>query len=249
MALSNWDTLSFTMNGPSLDGAATNDENCTLEIYKNWVLATAPETTTRPKWWPKPDGTVMEEVARIQHGELTIGRWQIVARRGPQAGVYIVAHSARWYDGDVGGGYHDKALLVGCGVYGYSEPGEQYLPLAAELGVDPDLMMVSSTGDHHQLVGVRDGELVVVADDLPEAQWVGVLPESVLFLRDLAAEVAGDGGWAQDALQAIPWDRAERCNQGDRYFGDLGVDVPGGTAPGAPAPPILEQAFRAAWDD
>jgi hypothetical protein len=247
MALSNWDTLSFTTHGPSLEGAATNHENCTLEIYKNWVLATAPESTTRPKWWPKPDGTPMEEVARIQHGQLTIGHWQIEARRGPQAGVYIVATSARWTDlSNDGDHYHDKAILVGCGVYGYSEPGESYLALADELGMDPDTLMVASTGDRRQLVGLRNGQLQVVADDIGEAQWVGVLPESVSFLQDLVAEVANEGGWAQPVLQAVPWERGERSNQGDRYFGDHGVDVPDvATAPGAAAPPLLERVMRA----
>jgi hypothetical protein len=249
MALSNWDSLSFTMHGPSLDSAVTNHENHTIEIYKNEVHISGPQAA-RTKRWLRPPETPVQALGRIEYGELIIGQWHITAVRGPQAGVYVVAHSARWDSlvSDDGDRFHDKTLLVGCGVYGYREPvGEEHRAKAQALGVDPDTLMVGVTGSHHQLIGMRDGQLVVVtAADDADLAWEGVLPSSVEYLKTLVDQEIEEGGWPAEVLRALPWDRAERCNQGDRYFGDQGVDVPDlVTAPGAAVVPLIHRALDA----
>ncbi len=247
MALSNWDCLAFDQYGPSPSGCATSATGFTVEIYKNWLHLTWPTSPGRRRIWsPSADD---QQTAIIDDGHIRIGTWDIRATRGPQNGVYVIAYSSRFDLNSIspeGDHHHDKALLVGTGVSGFTDPTEGYEDQIAAAGVDPLLTMVA---DGCQLVGLRDDEWVVIADDLPEAEWVGVLPSSVDHLRGLVADMLGtavlDNTWPTPQLAAIRWDDAKRTNQGDRFFVEHGVDVPGvATAPGDAAEPLILQALQ-----
>lgn len=245
MALSNWDTLAFDLNGPCA-GTVTNHEGCTVEIYKNWLYLRV--------------GRNELAEAQINEGRVWWHGWEIEARRGPQDGVYVVAHSFR-YDLDHPGERTDKRLLVGCGVYGFSDNAERNRQLLAAAGFDPDdEHLVYEVGYHAEddthwsnrlEVLPADGNPVVIADGLPDAQWVGVTAESVTFLRAMVSEHTTDTRWEKRsqswpglALLKIDWDTAVRTNQGDMYFADhLGVDPPA-TPVGETDKPILLQVFE-----
>jgi hypothetical protein len=228
MALSNWDCLAYTLDGIG-GSAATNHSGHTLAIYKNSLLM-------------QHDG---KYVAHITHGEIHVGDWEIRAWRGPQDGVYVVARAARY---DTDGEHHDKALLVGCGVYGYTDPTERYREVAEAKGIDPDALMVSAEVDGTRtVVGFVDHQMVLVAENPPPSEWVGVQPSSLGYLRtvvDEATDALADT-WAADALDAVPWRSLTRSNQGDQYFKDQDValgDV--ATRPGEARRPLLEQVLR-----
>lgn len=243
MALSNWDTLAFDLNGPC-NGTATNHEGYTVEIYKNWLYLRAGADTVE---------------AKVDDGHLSWHEWEIEARRGPQDGVYVVAHSLR-HSSDVPGGHTDERVLVGCGVYGFTDHTERNRQLLEAAGFDPDNeLLVYEVGTRKEgdrwvnrlelLVEVGQPP-VVLADDLFDAEWVGVTDEAMAFLRAMVDEFTADTRWVKlstlwpgTALAGIDWDSAVRANQGDMYFADhLGVDAPA-TPVGETEKPILLQVF------
>jgi hypothetical protein len=106
MALSNWDTLALTAEGPC-NGAFTSPLGVTVEIYKNWLYVRDPEAWREGRY---TEPVIME----IQHGEVNYRDVCILAQRGPQNGVYVMVWSGyEWNPG--------ADMMVGCGVYGFSE--------------------------------------------------------------------------------------------------------------------------------
>lgn len=249
MALSNWDTLAFDINGPSHFGSVVNHEQVVVSLYKNWLSVTRMVRSTTGPPWRRHDKVTEEYVATINHGELHVGAWTILARRGPQNGVYVIATSGRWEQHD----QVERAFLVGCGVSGFTDPTEPYHAAAIDLGIDPDSLMTSTAWDesgeeHRSVVGFRHRsgglEEVTVGTEVPEAEWVGVLPESVNYLKGFVQEhlrERGFEGWPGHELGQIPWDLAERCNQGDLYFENALGTMADTTAPGDAEDPLLIQ--------
>jgi hypothetical protein len=251
MALSNWDTLAFDIEGPSHFGSVVNHEQLVVSLYKNWLNVSRMTRSTTGPPWRREDHLHENHVATVNEGELSVGSWSIRARRGPQNGVYVIATSARW-DGQ--GNALNKGFLVGCGVSGFTDPTEPYLALAIDLGVDPDTLMTGSQlgddgNDVRSVVGFRlrgaGPELVTVAEvDVPEPEWVGVLPDSVNYLKGFVQEHLREHGadmWPE--LAEIPWDQAERCNQGDLFFEDALGAAATASAPGDAEDPLLIQAL------
>lgn len=240
VALSNWDTLAFDQEGPC-GGAVTNHLGATVEIYKNWV------------YLRKGDS-----VAKLDQGKLSWEAWDIEARRGPQDGVYVIAHSSQWMKDKRA----EERLLVGCGVYGFDDPADEYADRIAELGgdyadMDQLVCMVSRMEDGtwvNELEFFReDGERVVIATDVRDPEWVGVTPESLTFLQDM---VASSGHmkpvgrfdprtiWPGSGLAVIDWGAAQRQNQGDVFLADqLGLGS-FATSPGDAEAPLLMQALE-----
>lgn len=110
MALSNWATLALNLDGKRIDTVGTewpvSKLGVRIEIYKNWLYV------SDAKAW-RDGGTYVEPIVmQINHGELNYLDWHIVAVRGPQQGVFVVATTR---DGDKLTGF------VGCGVYGYDD--------------------------------------------------------------------------------------------------------------------------------
>jgi hypothetical protein len=251
MALSNWDTLAFDIGGPSHFGSVVNHEQVVVSLYKNWLNVTRMVRSASGPPWRRQDKLSENHVATVREGELSIGSWTIRARRGPQEGVYVIAVSARW-DGQ--GNAVDKALLVGCGVSGFTDPTEPYQALAIDLGVEPETLMTSSTltddgEDVRSVIGFRlrdtGTELVTVADHgVPEPEWVGVLPDSVKYLKGFVQEhLREHGADLYPELAEIPWDQAERCNQGDLWFENVLGAAATSSVPGDAEEPLLNQAL------
>lgn len=251
MALSNWDTLAFDIEGPSHFGSVVNHEQVVVSLYKNWLNVTRLVRSHAGPPWRRHDKLTEHYVATVNHGELHVGSWKIYACRGPQEGIYLIATSARWDQNEP----VDKAFLVGCGVSGFTDPTEPYVTDAINLGVDPDTLATSTAWDenneeHRSVIGFRHrsagSEPVTIATNVPEPKWVGVLPESVKYLKGFVQERIRDYGtesWAGAALSEISWDLAERCNQGDLFFeAALGTaaDI---TPPGEAEDPLLIQAL------
>lgn len=257
MAMSNWDCLAYTLRGPSRNGRVTNGRGQTVEIRKNWLNVTEARTTARGVWPRRQHAVSHRPRARVTEGNLSVGDWYIVARRGPQDGIYVIAYSAAWdLEHDC---YVDKALLVGCGVAGYTNPEEQYIAEAIDLGVDPDSLMITSTldddgEDERSVVGLYAGDdgskgLVTVATDVPDSEWVGVLPDSVGYLKAMVADCQRDmypsGWWPGRELSDIPWDAALRFNQGDLFFDEHIDGVPDtATVPGEADEPLIMQFLK-----
>jgi hypothetical protein len=251
MALSNWDMLAFDVDGPSHFGFVVNHANVALSLHQNWLEVTRMVRSTTGPRWRRRDSITEQHEGTIFEGHLRLGSWSICAQRGPQDGIYVIATSV---DSEVRAA--GKAFLVGCGVYGYSKPSCWYAERALELDVDPDTLMNAEDS----IIGFRSrGDIftpvTVAAGQLPEPRWVGVTPDSVVYLRHLVDEYIRDEcaegliGWLGPALAAIPWDQAERCNQGDLFFEDaLGAMAPT-TAPGAADEPLLTQALGVRQDE
>ena len=112
MALSNWDTLALTVDGPT-NGVFTSPRGVSVEIYKNWLYVRDAEA------WQ--EGRYVEPVImEIRQGEVNYRDVCIIAVRGPQEGVYVMVWSGyEWSPG--------ADMMVGCGVYGFADRDEDAL--------------------------------------------------------------------------------------------------------------------------
>jgi len=138
MALSNWDTLALDKDGKSINGALKSPLGVVVSIYKNWIYVTDPVA------WQKGGAYVEHTVMEIQEGNLTYKDVKIVAKRGPQNGIYCVVHTLS---------YKDPAqvqVMVGIGCYGYD--GENWT------GVEP------ASVEYLQKLCTNDGELFEACD-------------------------------------------------------------------------------------
>jgi hypothetical protein len=243
MALSNWDTLAFNMAGACV-GHETNHQGATIDIYKNWLYLRHGEDQDNVE-------------VQVTEGRLHWRSWEIDARRGPQDGVFVVAHSHRWDTKTSPPGQVDQRILVGCGVYGYDDFAERDRELVVAAGFDPDdeevvfwtVGCLDEAGEpSNRLEVITGGERRVIADGLPDPGWIGVTAESVAFLKAMVADHTRDGRWEKPSLfwpgmayLQIDWDGALRANQGDMFFaGNVGFDVPA-TPVGESEDPLMLQ--------
>lgn len=238
-----------------LTGRVENYRRSTIEIYKNWLTVTDTRSVVSGRWPRKRTSDVQRLRAHISEGCLQVSGWHITARRGPQNGIYVIAYAA---DADLVGDWADKALLVGCGVAGYTDPTEEYIGDAIDQGIDPSSLLKTTTlgpdgSTRHSILGFRTGDrpatVVIARDGVPESEWVGVLPESVAYLKAMVGEAIRNDhlvvSWPGRELSEIPWDEAQRANQGDAWFDahleGLGVTV---TAPGEADDPLIAKVLR-----
>lgn len=105
MALSNWDDLAFDLTGQKQQSTFRTPLGIELDIYKNWLYI------RDEKAWREGGGYVHPTVMQISQGVVRYHDLNILAARGPQNGVYVLA----WHHTP-----EDPVGLIGCGVYGYS---------------------------------------------------------------------------------------------------------------------------------
>lgn len=222
MALSNWDTLAIDETGASISGSFVSPLGVRVEFYKNWLYVYDEKAY-------QEGGTFTNScVMEVQSGDITYKDVVISAVRGPQGGIYAQV-STQWYK-------DDRKIMVGCGVYGYEYP-------PAPCGHDANILgSRSSTG--------KDGKWITRCVEceqiIPDCKWVGVLPESLEFLRNMVLEFVPDylSKEQQDnhinTKLANALSTALRFNQGDAFFATAyGEDIPA-TAPGEVNRPMIE---------
>lgn len=101
MAGADWQILSFNEKNELTDGSFTSkDKKLVVELYKNQILI-----------WDQG-----KFVIRLLSGDLCYADVRIVAKRGPQDGIYCVV-----YELSESG---DHVAMVGCGVSNYDDNGE-----------------------------------------------------------------------------------------------------------------------------
>ena len=117
MALSNWDTMAFALDGQPIAGTFTSPSGVVVSVYKNWIYV------EDDKAWTEGSGYSHPVVLEVQEGRLTYKDVDMVAIRGPQTGVFVFAAShpigpdgKRDHKTDIG--------MLGIGVYGYDDRGE-----------------------------------------------------------------------------------------------------------------------------
>jgi hypothetical protein len=104
MSMSNYALLALDEQGKPSDGKVTSPRGVTAEIYKNWLYV------GDKKAWREGGAFIKPTVMQVTSGELVYCDLYILALRGPQFGVYVVAY---YRDKD------DVRGMVGCGVEGY----------------------------------------------------------------------------------------------------------------------------------
>lgn len=113
MALSNWDTAAIDLNGNPSNGVFISPKGVIVEFYKNWIYV------RDKKAWTKNLGTSDHMVMTVNEGNLTYKDVNIIAKRGPQTGIYAAVFVDSWATDD-----RKTIGMVGCSVYGYNTEGE-----------------------------------------------------------------------------------------------------------------------------
>ena len=207
MALSNWDTMAVDLSGPSR-GLFVREE-VQVEIYKNWLYL------RDARAWHEATGYSEPTVGRVAEGDLSYKHVKVLARRGPQDGVFAIVQSG-WVD--------TLKVMVGCGVNGYGESawpcGHQNIA-NYRCGSEIDGMTCSECGG-----------------PAPLPEWVGVSEESREFLGKMVVEEFSWTPAIADALLSA-LKVGVRFNQGDAFFAEqLGAEIPA-TPVGQAEPTIM----------
>jgi len=117
MALSNWDTLAIDETGSPTSGTFISPLGIEVSLYKNWLYV------RDNKAWEDGGSYIHPTVMKVISGDLTYKDVTILAKRGPQEGVFAVVSSGANYDNSL-------KLMVGCGVYGFS--GDDWIGVNAD---------------------------------------------------------------------------------------------------------------------
>lgn len=165
MALSNWDTLAVTEAGAADE--ITTSRGVSIQIYKNWLYLRDPQA------WREGRGFIKPTVAEIRSGDLSYADLHVVATRGPQDGVYVVAveGSFAW----------QKQILIGCGVYGWHPRAGHGMPVS-----DPEAWLGVSQESQAFLKGFAASVLEEWSATVPEGIWdaAGRLNQGDKFLAE-----------------------------------------------------------------
>lgn len=277
MALSNWDTLAFSIDGPC-EGHVINHIGVSIELYKNWLYVRDPTA------WVVGRSFVEPVVMQIESGTVKYGGWDIDARRGPQNGVYVVATSQHYHseypkDTPFEDRYTDQVFLVGCGVSGYESIEEVYHDeIAAALeglgfhiddpAIDQQVIICGGStnegtdDDYRNTIEILVLDLehplrgrlteVNVPGGIRDMEFVGVQPDSVAFLQAMITQRWMDPEyphWPENVLREIDFSAALRFNQGDLFFTKhVGVEL-STTVPGEAQNTILQGLIEQMKDD
>jgi hypothetical protein len=103
MALSNWGTLAMDKEGKSINGVFKSPQGVVVRIYKNWIYVEDANA------WQDGGAFVEPTIMEIQEGILTYKDTQIIAKRGPQNGVYCVVYTLPYRE--------NFDLMTGIGCY------------------------------------------------------------------------------------------------------------------------------------
>jgi hypothetical protein len=249
MALSNWDTMAVNAKGEPTNGVFTSKLGVTVEIYKNWLYL------RDEKAWQEGGRFVKSTVGQIESGVLTYKDVSIVAKRGPQGGVYCVVKSERY----------DYVGRNGCKIC--KRPARQE---------KPDWQGKRQRNFHESGCPVVFDAMIGIGCYAYKGQrFVGVQKKSLAFLRRWLNEsrvermnLSGTTYWTDDKgrkrvtrnkprwkkyrsysfdehVRAIPLTKTLRFNQGDAFFArNLKFKVPA-TKPGKGGETILMRSIRA----
>ena len=252
MALSNWDTLAFDVDGQPCNGVLVGFDGASAEIYKNWLYV------RDPKMWTRGRGFVSPTIAQIESGEVTVSEFQIHAERhSGQDAMFVLVECHRYEPREV-------RWMAGIGCSGYSNPAEA---IAHAAGVDLTVWEPISYGSsgggeapcHIVVCNASDGRSetfsvpMVPGQDELEAQWIGVTEATRdAFFAWLGGYVDSYNGPSQAWLAQCRASGGLRFNQGDQYFAarTLGPPVDDIATPvGAAQEPLFMQMIKGLEDD
>jgi len=241
MALSNWATVAFDHKGQSGVGWIKNPRGTVLRIYKNWVYL------SNKKMWTEGMDYIHPTIAHINAGDLTVGGFEIHAKRGPQNTIFVVGsyrygrgYNRRFFGGIGGNPWRDIVADV-LKEHGIVDDGEDIWCDTWEIDPDGDeIRSVVSARTQKALTYHRErehGKYDISKDYLGITKrtfqefcvWLGHLD----LIHDKKYQE-----WYNTITNLDPV-----CyNQGDAFFGGvLGVDIPTSPIGGVQEIPMLIQ--------
>lgn len=189
MAISNWDTFGITEEG-KFASEFKSKLGFTIELYKNSLHIHDTKAWEEKGGFSKPIVLVVEE-GNFQYKDVTI-----VAKRGPQNGIFVIITTGWGFDSSL-------KFLIGCGVYGYK--GDDFV------GVDDESMKFLQDWLNTHSIKTRKA----IADEydmtLNEDQIQFLMEPNYLFDKK---------------LRAVDLSQGQRLNPGDAFFNQhFGTDV------------------------
>lgn len=250
MALSNWATLAFDINGKPCNGTFKNEKSgAVVELYKNWVYVRDPRA-----WHEEGSDFVKPTVAQINEGDIYVFGFHIHAIRGRQNAIFTVGEMRDPKSED-----YKHIYFGGIGCSGFmNTPLEVLKSLGREDEYDPedDHWMQGMGGGLHTIANVKTGlnitywdESVLGPYDDRFDKWVGVEQQTLADFFSYLERLMEDEFSYNDAFKA--W--VENCeksktgtfNQGDAFFADkLNFNTPVSEVGDVPPEPILTQMLK-----
>ena len=251
MALSNWDCLAFDSAGSPCDGELVIPSGAAVTIYKNWLYV------RHPSMWTANGGYIKPTIAEIQHGEINIAGFTIIAARHPdQNSVFVFAEHIEYPDKDD----YSKQIpyrMAGIGCYGFMDDleclkntyPEEYKRIPDKY-LDPEKYDYTRFSNYpsgewgFSFYGELDHFQIQINAKKPDLDdmWCGVnLKTSVAFLEWLKKVAPAE------YFEKIKLNNARRFNQGDAYFASqLGTELPTSEI-GKSTSPIFNQIIKS-WE-
>lgn len=210
MALSNWDHFGITNTGEFASSVKSN-LGYSIELYKNWLYVRDPQA------WQEGAGYISPIVMEIREGDFNYKQHRIIAKRGPQNGIFTVILKP----------YADTPeIFVGCGVYGYE--GDQWVGVNAEsMKFLEDWINENSTMSREEAIKLLNAWQF---ENPTEEQIDHVMRPDYTFDED---------------VRTIKLSEGKRMNSGDVYFNkNLGLNTQP-TKPGEAGKPMINTIIDA----
>ncbi len=230
MALSNWDTLAIDHEGKSTNGVFISPLGVQVEIYKNWLYV------RDEKAWQEGGSYIEPTIMHINEGNLHYKDVDILAKRGPQKGIYVLVYS---------GWEHSNTFvaMAGSGVSGYQYPPSPCGHDANKLGsmscYDPECKCDEE--DHWHTYCEECNERI------PAAEFVGTTPAAIKFLQEMLKGEIFDYEEKENHVytkMANSLNNAKRFNQGDAFFAkSFGEEIPATTIDN-PETPLMQTMIK-----
>jgi len=254
MAMSNWDLLALNSEGKPVS-ELVGFQGQRVALYKNWLYLYHGESEEKDGDGEKPSRLVI----KIDYGELATGDFDIVARRGPQEGIFAIAQTTKWNEENK---EFDRKWIAGIGCAGYSETTDL---IYEAMGVNPDdydycgtSTLLCSEGNFYEVRAsnnpdsdnpeYHDWQLPMEGNEHLEAKWVGVTKETLEsfqeWLQYLKEEDVYMVDYIIDDIIEKFQNNPKRINQGDLFFSkalDGGKELSAGTKVGEAEIPIISR--------
>jgi len=252
VALSNWDTLAFNTDGKPAGGSLELPSGAVAEIYKNWLYI------HHPKMQTESSGFASNCIAQIQHGEVQLAGFDIIAARHDlQNSVFVFVQHHEYEP-------RKEYYMAGIGCYGFKdnldwlkENRPEIYKRIPEKYLDEEKYWHSSCSSYpsgewgaHFFPEADDNydpddnyQLVIKSTECPRPElsdlWIGVNQETFKAFQEWLETVA-----PKEYLAKIDLNKALRFNQGDAFFAaNLGGETPA-TEVGQQQPTIFSEIIK-----
>ena len=254
MALSNWDILAISKEGPCNGVLNGHSGKSSIELYKNWLYL------RDERMWVEESSFTKPTIAQIESGNVKLSDFQIYSKRGSQNSILCFVETTK-YEKEIA----TRDWMMGIGCYGYDDA----IPRRAEaMGINleewDDVTQgscYSPEGNFYTLHCYKKDPETFQEFSIPQegnehldSQWVGVTQETYQELIAFVEELIEDYIYPKEIQEWFDKIKSGeikvlRFNQGDGFFEKQGAIESSSTPIGEQKEPFIMSLIKGIGDN